>query len=402
MKQPIGVITHPGGFRAAGVAAGVKKKTGLRDVAVLVSDATTTSAAVFTTIKVPAAPVQVSREHLAASRGRIRAVVVNSGNANACTGRKGLSNARRMAALGARALGLRDEQVLVGSTGVIGRPLPMDKVEAGIAAAVRELRGDARGGATFLEGIMTTDLFPKEAESSFVVRGKRVRVAGVVKGAGMIAPKMATMLCFVTTDASVSRARLDRLLRSAVGKSFNRITVDSHMSTNDTVLVMANGRSGVDIAGGAAERKFAASLDDVLLTLALKIVRDGEGATRVVEVRVDRAKSDADAELAARSIVNSPLVKTALFGADPNWGRFVSAAAAAGCAFEETKTTLRISGGVIYRRGRPLPVTPAIERAMKQEYVTLALDLGLGRGRSVVYTCDLGYDYVKCNAEYTT
>ncbi len=402
MQKPVGVITHPIGFRAAGVAAGVKKKPGLRDVSMLVSDAPTTAAAVFTTIKVPAAPVQVSRAHLAKSAGRIRAVVVNSGNANACTGVRGLVNARRMAALAAKALGLRAEQIIVGSTGVIGRPLPMDKVASGIAAAAAELRADDSGGASFLEGIMTTDRFPKEAESSFTAGGKRVRVAGVVKGAGMIAPNMATMLSFVTTDAAVPRARLDRILRGAVAKSFNRITVDSHMSTNDTCLILANGRSGVKIAGGGAERQFAAALEEVLLKLALLIVRDGEGATRVVEVRVSRAKSDADAELAARAIANSPLVKTALFGADPNWGRFVSAAAAAGCAFEEKKTTLRISDHVSYRRGKPLPVTGALEAAMRKEYVTLALDLGLGRGESVVYTCDLGYDYVECNAEYTT
>ncbi len=402
MKSPLGVITHPLGFRAAGVAAGVKKKPGLLDVALLACDARAAAAAVFTTIRVPAAPVVVSREHLATSRGRLRAVVVNSGNANACTGARGLRDARRMAALAASLLGVREAEVLVGSTGVIGRPLPMDKVAAGIRAAAASLRADSRGGATFLRGIMTTDRFPKEAEAALTIRGRRVRVAGVVKGAGMIAPRMATMLSFVTTDAAVSPARLRRLLAAAVEKSFNRITVDSHMSTNDTCCVMASGRSGVTIAGGAAERKFAAALESVLLALALKIVRDGEGATRVVEVRVVGAKSDADAELAARAIANSPLVKTALFGADPNWGRFVSAAAASGAAFEESKTTLRINGLAIYRRGRPLAVTPALQRGMRREYVTLRLDLGLGRGQSVVYTCDLGYDYVKCNAEYTT
>ncbi len=402
MKKPLGVITRPLGFCAAGVAAGVKKKHGLLDVSMLVADGPATAAAVFTLNKVCAAPVQVCRAHMAVNRGRVCAIVVNSGNANACTGARGLANARRMAAVTARLLGVRPQQVLVASTGVIGRPLPMEKVAAGIRDAASQLAADAKSGANFLRGIMTTDRFPKEAEATLTIRGKRVRIAGVVKGAGMIAPNMATMLAFVTTDAAVSRARLQKLLSRAVANSFNRITVDNHPSTNDTCVVLASGRSGVTISGGAAERKFAAGLQSVLLKLALLIVRDGEGATRVVEVRVVGAKSDADAERAARAIAGSPLVKTALFGADPNWGRFVSAAGASGCAFVESKTSLRINGLPIYRRGRPLAVTPAIERAMKREYVVLRLDLGLGSGRSVVYTCDLGYEYVRINAEYTT
>jgi glutamate N-acetyltransferase/amino-acid N-acetyltransferase len=211
------------------------------------------------------------------------------------------------------------------------------------------------------------------------------------------------MLSFVTTDAAVPRLLLQKLLKRAVAQSFNRITVDGHMSTNDTCMVLASGESGVKVkAGGAWEKKFSAALDAVLLKLALQIVRDGEGAERVVEVRVVNAKSDADAELAARAIANSPLVKTALFGSDPNWGRIVSASAYSGCAFEEKKTSLKIDGHFIYRRGRPLPATTAVLKAMKRDYVTLRLDLGLGRGESVVYTCDLGYAYVKLNAEYHT
>ena len=403
MKKPQGVITSPAGFLAAGVHAGIKKAKGVPDVAVLRCERPAAAAAVFTTNKVCAAPVHVSRENLSTSRGRVSAVVINSGNANACTGARGMRDARRMAALAATLLGLKPEHVLVASTGVIGRPLPMDKVEAGIRGAVSKLSSSASGGASFLRGIMTTDLFPKEASATFTVNGRRVRVAGVVKGAGMISPKMATMLSFITTDAAVPRALLQKLLERAVAGSFNSITVDGHMSTNDTCVALAGGASGVTVrAGGAAEKKFAAALDAVLLKLALQIVRDGEGAERVVEVRVVGAKSDEQAETAARSIANSPLVKTALFGSDPNWGRIVSAPAATDIAFEERRTSLKIDGHFIYRRGKPLDASPAVVKAMKQEYVRLRLDLGLGRGRSVIYTCDLGYAYVRLNAEYHT
>lgn len=403
MKKPSGLITRPKGFAAAGVAAGIKTSPGVPDVAVLTCEAPATAAAVFTTNRVCAAPVRVSREHLRTSRGRVRAVVVNSGNANACTGKRGMRDARKMAALTAKLLGVPLERVLVASTGLIGEPLPMTRVSTGIGKAVTRLSGDRRGAAAFTRGIMTTDRFPKEAETCLTVRGKRVRLAGVAKGAGMIAPDMATMLAFVTTDAQIARGVFQRLLARAVERSFNRITVDGHMSTNDTCLALASGLSGVRVPGGSRlEKKFASALDDVLLELALQIVRDGEGAVRVAEVRVVGARTNADAELAARAVAESPLVKTALFGADPNWGRIVTAAGACGCAFREEKTSLKIGGHVIYRHGRPRPASSAVLRAIKQEQVAFLLDLGLGRGSAVVYTCDLGYDYVRLNAEYHT
>ncbi|KPJ56384.1 MAG: hypothetical protein AMS16_02515 [Planctomycetes bacterium DG_58] len=403
MKRALGVITHPKGFASAGVAAGIKTSPGVPDVAILACEVPAACAAVFTTNKVCAAPVHVSREHLRKSRGRVRAVVVNSGNANACTGRRGLGDARKMAALTAALLDVPRERVLVASTGVIGEPLPMRRVAVGIRKAVKELSGDKRRATAFTRAIMTTDRFPKEAQTSIRASARRVRLAGVVKGAGMIAPNMATMLAFVTTDARVSPGLLRKLLRRAVGGSFNRITVDGHMSTNDTCVVLSSGLSGVAVRSGTRlEKRFAAALDDVLLALALQIVRDGEGAVRVAEVRVTRARTRTDAERAARAVAESPLVKTALFGADPNWGRIVSAAGACGCDFKEEKTSLKINGHCIYRNGRPLRASSAIRKAMKRERVTFLLDLGLGRAAAVAYTCDLGHDYVRLNAEYHT
>ncbi|HUW55530.1 MAG TPA: bifunctional glutamate N-acetyltransferase/amino-acid acetyltransferase ArgJ [Planctomycetota bacterium] len=402
MKKPVGVITRPAGFAASGASAGIKTTPGVPDVAVLACETGASGAAVFTTNKVCAAPVKVSREHLLKSRGQVRAVVVNSGNANACTGKRGMRDARTMAALTGRLLDVPPESVLVASTGVIGQPLPMDRVETGIRRATETLSRDRKGGRRFARGIMTTDRFPKEAEASFTVSGKRVRLAGVVKGAGMIAPNMATMLAFVTTDARVTPSVLRRLLLRGVARSFNRITVDGHMSTNDTCVALASGASGVRVKSGRSGEKFAQALDEVLLRLALQIVRDGEGAVRVAEVQVKGARTDVEAELAARAIADSPLVKTALFGADPNWGRIVSAAGACGCAFTEEKTSLRIGRHLIYSSGRPRPASKAVMNAMKRERVTFLLDLGIGRGSSVVYTCDIGYDYVRLNAEYHT
>jgi glutamate N-acetyltransferase/amino-acid N-acetyltransferase len=403
VKAPLGVITRPRGFRAAGVSAGIKTYAGKADVALLVPDAPASTAGVFTTNKVCAAPVKISREHLRACGRRVRAVVVNSGNANACTGKRGLRDALRMTAVTAEALHVEPHEVLVASTGVIGRPLPMRKVESGIRQAAKELSADRRGGRRFLEGIMTTDRFPKEAVETLTLSGRRVTVAGVVKGAGMIQPNMATMLGFVATDAKVSPALLQKMLAGAVDRSFNRITVDGHMSTNDTVLALASGVSGVTIRRGGREAgAFVRALDEVMLGLALQIVRDGEGAERVATVTVTGAKSKADAETAARAVANSLMVKTALFGSDPNWGRIVSAVGAADCAFVEEKTSLRIDGTFIYRRGRPLEIPKAVLKAMKGPRVRIDLDLGLGPHDAVVYTCDIGYAYVKLNAEYTT
>jgi glutamate N-acetyltransferase/amino-acid N-acetyltransferase len=403
MKRPIGVITIPGGFRACGVAAGIKKKPGVPDVALLVCETPASAAGLFTTNRVCAAPVQVSRRHLALNRGRVRAVVVNSGNANACTGARGLADARRMTQLSAQLLHVKPAEVLVASTGVIGHPLPMNKVEAGIREAKASLSAGRKGARDFLRGIMTTDLFPKEAQASVTLSGSRVRIAGVVKGAGMICPNVATMLAFVTTDAGADPKTLDAILREAANHSFNRITVDGHMSTNDTVLLLASGASGATLkAGTTGAKAFAEALTEVMLKLALSIVRDGEGATRVAAVRVTGAASDADAELAARAVAQSPLVKTALYGADPNWGRIVSAAGYSGGRFVEGRTSLAVNGHFIYRLGKPLRASAAVVKAMKGTDVEFVLDLGVGRGKAVVYTCDLGYAYVKLNSAYTT
>jgi len=403
LKKPTGVITRPKGFLAGGAGAGIKTTPGMLDVGLLSCEGVASAAALFTTNRVCAAPVQVSREHLALSGGRVKAVVVNSGNANACTGKRGIADARKMTRLAAELLGVEPTRVLVASTGVIGHPLPMGRVEWGIREAARGLSQDRRGAQRFTLGIMTTDRWPKEAGTTLLVGGKRVRIAGVAKGAGMISPRMATLLAFLTTDARLSPGVLRKLLSDAADRSFHRITVDGHMSTNDTCVALASGESGATVRGGSRwEKKFAAGLTEVMLTLALEVVRDGEGARRVATVRVEHARSNADAELAARAVAESPLVKTALFGADPNWGRIVSAAGASGCAFREDRTSLRVNGHEIYRRGRPLAPSKAVERAMAGSRVTFVLDLGLDRGSSVVYTCDLGYAYVRLNAEYHT
>jgi glutamate N-acetyltransferase/amino-acid N-acetyltransferase len=308
-----------------------------------------------------------------------------------------------MAELTASLLGAAPQRILVASTGVIGNPLPMAKVREGIRAAVNGLSPMRAAGADFTRAILTTDRFPKEAEVSLGIGGRHVLLSGVAKGAGMIEPNMATMLSFLTTDARVSRPLLQKLLARAVDQSFNRITVDGHMSTNDTCVLLASGASGATIRSGTAdEARFAAALDKLTLALALEIVRDGEGAVRVAEVRVNGARSNADAELAARAIAHSPLVKTALFGSDPNWGRIVSAAGACGCAFIEDKTSLRINSRAIYTLGKPRKASKAILNAMKHDRVTFELDLGLGRGSAVVYTCDLGHNYVHLNADYHT
>jgi glutamate N-acetyltransferase/amino-acid N-acetyltransferase len=394
-----GGVTAPHGFKASGVACGIKA-SGLPDIAVIASDTLAPAAAVFTTNLAQAAPVVVSREHLAASGRRARAIVVNSGCANACTGDEGMTHARAMAQHTAAALGCAPREVLVASTGVIGVKLDMLKIERGIRTAVEAL--SATAGADAARAIMTTDPFPKEASVEVASARGRFRVGGIAKGSGMIEPLMATMLAFVTTDVGVDGAVLKQALTLAVNETFNAITVDGECSTNDCLVAMASGASGVTIDGAS----YPALLEGVLAVsreLALGIVRGGEGATKLIAVTVTNARTIDAARQVARTIANSPLVKTAVHGADPNWGRVVAAAGRSGVTFDIDRATVHIGGILLFENG--LPHDDAAPRAAEHlEGKTVQIDVSLGSGAesATIWTCDLSAEYVRINGEYRT
>jgi glutamate N-acetyltransferase / amino-acid N-acetyltransferase len=392
-------VTTPRGFRAAGVSAGIKANRGL-DLALVVSDAPARAAAVFTTNRAQAAAVLVSREHLARSGGTVRAVIINSGCANACTGDEGLQVARDMASETARMLQCPDEQVLVASTGVIGVALSMDKIRRGLPDAYHALDSDQ--GAMAARAIMTTDPFPKEAATQISLDGHAVTLGGMAKGSGMIEPMMATMLGFVTTDADVPSDLLDRALREAVNDTFNAITVDGECSTNDCVMILANGASGA-VVNEATYGVFLTGLTAVCRDLALGIVRGGEGATKLVSVTVTGGATISEARKAAKVIANSPLVKTAIHGADPNWGRLICAAGRAGVAFELSRAAVTIGSIVLFKDGRPHDeAAPEAAEYLKGTDLSVSVDLGAGSASSTVWTCDLSAEYVRINADYRT
>jgi glutamate N-acetyltransferase/amino-acid N-acetyltransferase len=394
-----GGVTTPLGFRAAGISAGIKA-TGGSDLALVVSETPANAAAVFTTNRAQAAPVVVSREHLERSGGVARAVVVNSGCANACTGDEGLFVAREMAAEAARLLGCGAEQVLVASTGVIGVALPIEKIRAGLPVALHALGADQ--GSAAARAIMTTDPFPKEASARASIGGRDVVVGGMAKGSGMIEPMMATMLALVTTDASVSRPLLDRALRDAVNDTFNAITVDGECSTNDCVFLLANGASGVEI-DESTYPAFAQTLRSVCRELALGIVRGGEGATKLVAVTVKGAADVDEARKAAKAIANSPLVKTAIHGGDPNWGRLIAVAGRAGVAFDLNRASVAIGPTVLFEDGKPHDENaPRAAEYLAGKDIAVTVDLGAGAAASTVWTCDLSAEYVRINADYRT
>ena len=392
-------ITAAKGFRAAGVSCGIKAK-GL-DFALIASDTPASAAAVFTTNRAQAAPVIVSRKNLSSARGRAVAIAVNSGCANACTGPEGLQHAETTAAQTAAALGCTPEEVLVASTGVIGVKLDMTKIARGIASARAAL--SPSGAADAARAIMTTDPFPKEAAAEIAARGGVFRVGGIAKGSGMIEPNMATMLGFVTTDAAVAPGLLQRALKAAVDDTFNAITVDGECSTNDCVFALANGASGVRLDDADYEL-LARALRAVCEPLAIGIVRGGEGATKLVTVRVTGAASNEDARRAARAIANSPLVKTAIHGGDPNWGRLVAVAGRSGSEFVLDRAAVRIGPVELFSRGVPYD-DRASEAAkyLNHSDVVVEIDLGTGgSGASQMWTCDLSAEYVRINAEYRT
>ena len=393
-----GGVTAAQGFRAAGIHSGIKPSRA--DLALIVSDTLASAAGVFTTNAVKAAPVLISME--AIQSGAAQAIVVNSGNANACTGVQGLANAREMAALTAQALGIAVEFVLVASTGVIGVPLPMDALRAGIPRLPAVL---SRDGAAAAEAILTTDAFAKTAAVRFPLKGTPVTIGGMAKGAGMIHPQMATTLCFITTDATVPAPLLRQALRAAVDSTFNCISVDGDTSTNDTIFLLANGAAG-HVPLGDGDREFTTFVDalgEVAGELARMVVRDGEGATKLITVTVRCARSAADAKRALNAVMTSPLVKTALYGGEPNWGRILAAVGRSGAAVVPDRTRIAIAGVTVVEGGTGIAAAlPEAAEGMKAAAYEIEVDLGVGGGSSTGWTCDLNEGYVKINAGYMT
>ena len=399
--EPVdGSVAAPGGFRASGVACGIKANGG-PDLAVIACDVQAAAAAVFTTNLAQAAPVVVSREHLRESAGQIGAVVVNSGCANACTGPDGMQHADAMCDLTGKALGIAPSSVLVASTGVIGVKLPMGHVARGIDEAVRTLSPD--GGRLAARAIMTTDPFPKQAGFEVHSDAGTFRIGGIAKGSGMIEPRLATMLAFVTLDAEVSPRLLQRALETACDDTFNAITVDGEPSTNDCVFALASGASGVSLT----ETDFPFLVDalrQVCEPLAIGIVRGGEGATKLITIRVVGASSDQEARGTARAIANSPLVKTAIHGGDPNWGRLVAVMGRSGSAFNLERAAVRLGPVELFRNGVPFDErAPEAADYLTRQEIDVEVDLGTGgSGKSHMWTCDLSAEYVRINAEYRT
>jgi glutamate N-acetyltransferase/amino-acid N-acetyltransferase len=404
LKDISGGVCAPQGFKAGGIWCGIKASSQKRDLALIYSAKKCTAAAVFTTNRVQAASVLVSREHIA---GGLRAIIANSGNANACTGEAGLAAARRMAELAAVAFALDPQDVAVASTGVIGVPLPIAAIEGGMGALVSSLRDDEEGHAAALEAIMTTDTRPKDFSTEIEIGGVPVRIGGMTKGAGMIHPNMATMLCFITTDAAIAPQLLDTALRRAVRRSFNRLTVDGDTSTNDTVIIMANGESGapyINSEGGEYET-FVKALEACCVKLTRAMARDGEGATKLVTVTVNGAADEETAAILAKSVAASSLVKAACFGADANWGRILCALGYSGAEFDPAQTNVRFKSAAgeiaVCANGGAVPFSEEKAKAiLLAEEIEILIGVGAGSGSASVWGCDLTYDYVKINGDY--
>lgn len=401
-NEPYGVV-YPKGFKAAGIHCGVKKKK--RDLALIYSEAPCTASGTFTRNLVKAAPVLLSEKHI---RGTIRGIVANSGNANACTGEKGMENARKMASAAAEAMNLQTEEVLVASTGVIGVQLPIEKILEGLPLAAAELGGEKEQGIEAAEAIMTTDTFRKSFMAEFAYEGKEIRLGGICKGSGMIHPNMATLLGFVTTDAAIDKELLEELVAEGVNKSFNAITVDGDTSTNDMVVVLANGASGtptIHDKEGELYSLFREKLFEILKRMAKSIVLDGEGATKFIEVRIQGARNEEDAIRAGKSIATSSLVKTAAFGEDANWGRILAAAGYSGISFNPYETNIYIGSAkgelLVCEMGMGLDFDEDLaKKILSEDEIYYLVEMAEGKGDAVILTCDLSYDYVKINGSY--
>lgn len=406
-------ITAPKGFLAAGVHCGIKE-SGKLDLGLIVCPKGATAAAVFTTNKIVSAAVDVSKKHIKSPK--IYAVVVNSGNANACTGERGVRNAMEMCALtaslvarspsiGSRATTYGPRNILVASTGIIGHQLAMQKIKAGIAKAAAKLSDSAQAGLDFAKAIMTTDTRPKQAVRRLEISGAQVTIAGTTKGAGMIAPQMATTLCFITTDAAITKPLLAKALKYAIGNSLNKLTVDGHQSTNDTATILASGLAGNRpiVSQCPRYKKFARALADLCDDLARQMALDAEGATRMFKVVVKGAATKADATKAARAIANFPLVKCAVHGGDPNWGRIICAAGSAGVKLNVNKLSCKLDAITVFRNGAAAKFDrESASKVVLQTEHTITVDLGAGSASDFCYGCDLSDGYVRINAEYHT
>ena len=402
--QPPPESALPKGFRFAATACGLKK-TGALDLALISSDVPASAAAVFTQNLVVAAPVTLSKKNLRKSKGRMRAVVVNAGNANCATGAQGELVAQRTNEEAARRMLLSSGELFVCSTGVIGVQLPVEKILRALPSLARNRRPSARSFAELSLAICTTDTRPKTASGTFKMSGKRLHFVGCAKGAGMIHPNMATTLAFVMTDAAISPALLQRTLRDVVSRTFNSISVDGDTSTNDTLLVLANGAAGAPAisSGSKAHRQFSAALEEVCGSLAQQIVADGEGAQRVIEIEVRGAKSESAARKIAETIATSPLVKTAFAGGDPNWGRIFAAAGRAGVKFDPALVEITMAGIKVLRKGQPLAFNErAASNRLLAEHVPIVMDLHAGKSHARYWTCDFTAEYVRVNASYRT
>lgn len=393
-------ITSPKGFQAAGVSCGIKQ-SGKPDLGLLLCETQASAAGCFTKNKVFAAPVAVSRKHIAS--GYTRGLVVNSGNANACTGEQGTTDAMVMTKILAEKVNVSEQEILVASTGVIGQSMDMKKVQSGIADAFSKVESDEQSGMNFSEAILTTDITTKIAYREFEADGQKIKISGTAKGSGMISPNMATMLAFITTDAKLSPADLQKHLSRAVENSFNRITVDGEMSTNDSVFLLASGLVCDKPLDSDLQKVFGEHLLDLCRELALSIVKDGEGATKIFHVKVVHASSTARAERIARAVANSLLVKTAVHGGDPNWGRIISAAGASGVDFDHEHVTCSIGDEIIFKNGVGVEVdTEKLSRIMSEKDIVITLDLGEGEVTETIHSCDLSKEYIEINAFYHT
>ncbi|MBN1542645.1 bifunctional glutamate N-acetyltransferase/amino-acid acetyltransferase ArgJ [candidate division KSB1 bacterium] len=394
-----GSITSPRGFSASGIACGIKAQA--PDLALVFSETAASTAGLFTRNKLCAAPIQLSQQHIVG--GIARAVLINSGNANACTGDRGLQDARRMAQQLAEIANIPVEQTLIASTGVIGHFLPMDKIEPGIEKAVQQL--NAKGGLQAARAIMTTDTRPKSAAIECTIDGKRCRIGAMAKGSGMIHPRLATLIAVFTTDCAIESGLLQQALRNSADKSFNTLTVDGETSTNDCLFFLANGHCGNEPikTQNADFAVFQSALDKLAVMLARETARDGEGATKLITVTIREAATAKEADRAARAVANSLLVKTAIFGRDPNWGRVISALGASEVSLEPEKIRISFAGISVAVQGRAIDYdTQAMKQALEEAEIEIEASLGAGSADARVYTCDLSYDYIKINADYHT
>jgi len=395
-------ITAPKGFLAAGVQCGIKK-SGKADLALLVCPAGAKAAAVFTTNKIVSAAVTISKKHIKSRN--VSAVVVNSGNANTCTGQKGIKNAITMCSETAEQIVVEPKDVLVASTGIIGEQLPIKKITAGVSKAAAKLSASSKAGLDFAKAIMTTDTRPKQAVRRIEISGKKITIAGAVKGAGMIAPNMATTLCFITTDIAISKPLLAKALKTAIGNSLNKLTVDGHQSTNDTAIILSSGLAGNRpiVSQCPRYKKFARALADLCDDLVRQMAMDAEGATRMFKVVVKGAATKADAARASRAIADYPLVKCAVNGGDPNWGRIICAVGSAGVKLNPNKLSCKLGDITVFKNGAPKKFdAKRAGKIVSQTKHTITVGLGAGEASDFCYGCDLSAEYVTINADYHT